>query len=436
MYAMFIKEMRQFFRHYISKVAIAVVVICWTMLFFAIRMVREKVLELENLSAGEVAENVFVFAVLLSIAVCCGVCAIVSISSSRWRMELADPAFSPGITTCTPAWQLALGKWIAVMIQALVFVVVAGIFPIKVLYFNLPDELLNFGRAMNSKDFMELMTDFPLVTVCLVMAFVSMTLAISSLKPRSRGRYDFGMLAVFPALLALGVIVFEIPAKFWEIAIIARTMVITVGCLALISSGVSAPGSNRLLFFKVWVTASVLIFMPLVYHFTECFSRVRWTNELFRASFFFVMCSLFERLIQSRRVMAQTEDPLLKIVLFPFTTGALNSLVVSGLLAFAAFWVDRSNFLMRCDFLLLVFAISAMCNFAGLLIERYGKRFIRFAAFCLLGWLSGAFVFYIKGKYPGFPVEYELEIRLVLTLVSLIFTALLAINYNCRKKDL
>ena len=436
MYAMFIKEMRQFFRHYISKVAIAVVVICWTMVFFAIRMIKKWIAESENVSALGMADNVEFFVVLLAIAACCGVCAIVAISCSRWRMELADPAFSPGITTCTPAWQLALGKWSAVMIQTLVFIAVAGILPIKVLYFNLPDELLNFGRAMNSKDFMELMTDFPLVTVCLVMAFVSMTLAISSLKPRSRGRDDFGMLAVFPALLALGVIVFEIPAKFWEIAIIARTMVITVGSLALISSGVSAPGSNRLLFFKVWVTASVLIFMPLIYHFTECFSRVRWANELLRASFFFVMCALFERLIQSRRVLAQTEDPLLKIVLFPFTTGALNSLVLSGLLAFAAFWVDRSNFLTRCDFLLLVFAISAMCNFAGLLIERYGKRFIRFAAFCLLGWLSGAFVFYIKGKYPGFPVEYEQEIRLVLTLVSLIFTALLAINYNCRKKDL
>lgn len=435
MYAMFIKEMRQFFRHYISKVAILIALVCWTMVFFAIRMIKKWIAESENVSALEMADNVGFFVVLLAIAACCGVCAIVAISCSRWRMELADPAFSPGITTCTPAWQLALGKWSAVMIQTLVFVAVAGILPIKVLAFDLPDKLV-YGRAVTSRDFLEFMTDLPLVSLCLVTALVSMTLAISSLKPRSRGRYDFGMLAVFPVLFALIGVYGDIPTKFLEIGFVTRTVVVTVGSLALISSGVSAPGSNRLLFFKVWMTASVLIFMPLVYHFTECFSRVRWVDELVAVSLFFIVCSLFERLIQSRRVMAQTEDPLLKIVLFPFTTGALNSLVLSALLALAVFFVDRCNFLGRCDFLLLVFALGAMCNFAGLLIERCGKRFIRFAAFCVLGWLSGAFVFYIEEEYPGFPVDQARNIRIVLSLVSLIFTTLLAINYNYRKKDL
>ena len=435
MYAMFIKEMRQFFRHYISKVAILIALVCWTMVFFAIRMIKKWIAESENVSALEMADNVGFFVVLLAIAACCGVCAIVAISCSRWRMELADPAFSPGITTCTPAWQLALGKWSAVMIQTLVFVAVAGILPIKVLAFDLPDKLVN-GRVMSSKDFLEFMTDLPLVSLCLVTALVSMTLAISSLKPRSRGRYDFGMLAVFPVLFALIGVYGDIPTKFLEIGFVTRTVVVTVGSLALISSGVSAPGSNRLLFFKVWMTASVLILMPLVYHFTECFSRVRWVDELVAVSLFFIVCSLFERLIQSRRVMAQTEDPLLKIVLFPFTTGALNSLVLSALLALAAFFVDRCNFLGRCDFLLLVFALGAMCNFAGLLIERCGKRFIRFAAFCVLGWLSGAFVFYIEEEYPGFPVDQARNIRIVLSLISLVFSTLLAINYNYRKKDL
>ena len=435
MYAMFIKEMRQFFRHYISKVAILIALVCWTMVFFAIRMIKKWIAESENVSALEMGDNVGFFVVLLAIAACCGVCAIVAISCSRWRMELADPAFSPGITTCTPAWQLALGKWSAVMIQALVFVAVAGILPIKVLAFDLPDKLVN-GRVMSSKDFLEFMTDLPLVSLCLVTALVSMTLAISSLKPRSRGRYDFGMLAVFPVLFALIGVYGDIPTKFLEIGFVTRTVVVTVGSLALISSGVSAPGSNRLLFFKVWMTASVLILMPLVYHFTECFSRVRWVDELVAVSLFFIVCSLFERLIQSRRVMAQTEDPLLKIALFPFTTGALNSLVLSVLLALAAFFVDRCNFLGRCDFLLLVFALGAMCNFAGLLIERCGKRFIRFAAFCVLGWLSGAFVFYIEEEYPGFPVDQARNIRIVLSLISLVFSTLLAINYNYRKKDL
>ncbi len=435
MYAMFVKEMRQFFRHYISKIAILGTLVCWTMVFFAIRMIKQWTSESGNVSAIEIADNVGVFVVLLSIIVLCGVCAIVSISASRWRMELADPAFSPGITTCTPAWQLASGKWAAVMIQALVFVAVAGILPMKVLAFELPDKLVH-DRAMISRDFLEFMTDLPMVSLCLVTALVSMTLAISSLKPRSRGRYDFGMLAVFPVLFALIGIYGVIPTKFLAIGFVTRTVVVTVGSLALISSGVSAPGSNRLLFFKVWMTASVLIFMPLVYHFTETFSRVRWANELVVVSFFFIVCSLFERLIQSRRVLAQTEDPLLKIVLFPFTTGALNSLVLSLLLALAAFFVDRCNFWGRSDFLLLVFALGAICNFAGLLIERCGKRFIRFAAFCVLGWLSGAFVFYIDGKFPGFQGAQARNIRIVLSLVSLFFSTLLAINYNYRKKDL
>ena len=247
MYAMFVKEMRQFFRHYISKVAILIALVCWTMVFFAIRMIKKWIAESENVSALEMADNVGFFVVLLAIAACCGVCAIVAISSSRWRMELADPAFSPGITTCTPAWQLALGKWSAVMIQTLVFVAVAGILPIKVLAFDLPDKLV-YGRAVTSKDFLEFMSDLPLVSLCLVTALVSMTLAISSLKPRNRGRYDFGMLAVFPVLLALIGVYGDIPTKFLEIGFVTRTVVVTVGSLALISSGVSAPGSNRLLF--------------------------------------------------------------------------------------------------------------------------------------------------------------------------------------------
>ena len=435
MYAMFVKEMRQFFRHYISKVAILIALVCWTLVFFAIRMIKQWIPESGNASALEIAEDASVFVVLLAIAVLCGVCAIVAISSSRWRMELADPAFSPGITTCTPAWQLALGKWSAVMVQALVFVAVAGILPMKVLDFNFPDEVVQ-GRAINSKDVLEFMSDLPLVSLCLVTALVSMTLAISSLKPRSRGRYDFGMLAVFPVLFALVGIYGGIPTKFLEIRLVIRTVVVTVGSLALITAGVSAPGSNRLLFFKVWVTASVLIFIPAVYHFMECFSYDQWENELLLAAFFFIACSLFERLIQSRRVLAQTEDPLLKIVLFPFTTGALNSLVLSGILAFAAFGVNRSKFLIRCDFLLSAFAIAAACNFAGLMIERWGKRFYRFAAFCVLGWLNGALVFYIDGKFPGFQEAQARTIRIVLSLISLFFSTLLAINYNYRKKDL
>ena len=449
MYAMFVKEMQQFFRGIISKIVAGMIFLAWLLLIFA---ARSEVPELEVLQKSDIMVimpkyQIFLYALgLIGIGVTVLVIMLGS-SAGRWRMELGDPAFSPGITTCTPAWQLALGKWSAMIVQAVIGVAAGCLLPLKIFIElksvkNLCTLACQFSHvevqiADMLADLAKLGAKAPVIALCFIVALSSTALAVCSLKPRSRGKYDIGSLAV---VVLLGVQSFSmtvgISPEHFAAEIIARTVIITVGSLALISSGVSAPGANRLFFFKIWVFFSVFAGLPAVHWMSGEFSRTIWAVELLAAALFFIGCSLFERLIQSRRVLAQMSDPLKMIAAFPFSTGALNSMVLSGIFIVAAYNIQPEAVKSVPDAIYGMVTLAALCNLAGLFFEKAGKRFIRLGAFLGGGWLAGFLIGLINVEYPDFLEENQALIRgaeVVLTGISLL---ILAINYNCRKKDL
>lgn len=449
MYAMFIKEMQQFFRGIVSKIIAGLIFFSWLMVLMASQF---EVPELEELKRSDVMTvlpnyQIFIYSILII-----GVGALILIitlgsSAGRWRMELGDPAFSPGITTCTPAWQLALGKWGALMTQTMTGVVAGCLIPLKIfLELNAVQNLIGMVGALGSADLMiaQLMAEIekfgarvPVSALCIIVTLTSTSLAVCSLKPRSRGKFDIGSLAV---ILLLGVqsltLTIGIRPEHFVVDIIVRTVIISVGSLSLISSGVSAPGANRLSFFKAWAALSVFVLLPVTHRMTGGFSREIWAAELLIAGLFFIGCSLFERLIQSRRVLAQMSNPLMAIVAFPLSTGALNSMVLSGIFMLAAYKIFPGVFDLISDLILLAGTLASLCNLAGFLFEKYGKRFIRFAAFIGGAWIIGFVAGWLNVNHPGSIEENRALIRgteLLLTAISLL---VLAINYNSRKKDL
>ena len=187
----------------------------------------------------------------------------------------------------------------------------------------------------------EAMTDIcktPLVMVCMAVVWSSMTLALCSLKPRSRSKVDIGMVAamLFLAPQAFGLLLGS-TGDNWLVNMLIRAGVLIIGSLALITAGVSAPGANRLFLFKSWITLSVLVIMPLLWKWQGIFSKDIWVAMLAVAAGFFLISSLFERTVQSRRVLSQLSNPVAAFIAFPFTTGVLNSMVLAGGFAVAAF---------------------------------------------------------------------------------------------------
>ena len=446
MYAMFMKEMQQFCRGINSKIMAVLIVVVW---FSMIGAYKFEVPELEKFKNLDPAIAItyyrhFGYPVVIGCVAVLGVIWILGNSAARWRMELGDPAFSPGITTCTPAWQLALGKWSALMVQTMGFALLAGILPLTLFcrmkstqtLVAVVKEFSNFTDDFIVRTLTEigdLFSRMPLLAFCMLITLSSMSLAVCSLKPRSRGKFDFGTVAVVMLIVIQSVgLTIGTNSEFFVQETIIRTVMLTVGSLALISSGVSAPGANRLLFFKIWVFLSVVVIIPLVHRLTGSFSTAGWSVELVAAALFFIVCSLFERLIQSRRVLAQMSDPLLAIIAFPFSTGALNSFALSGILCIAANIV----FSMEMDWFLLIATAAALSNLIGFFMEKMGRRFIRFAAFVIMLAFYAVTYGWVNNEMPGFFDENSTAIRAVEVILTGGALFILAINYNYRKKDL
>ena len=131
MYAMFVKEMQQFFRSLSLKIAGLLIVGSWVMVYFISQIKLPDLKGIEVVPEEVVLDSAALVGYLLAIALMniAALIAVLGSSAGRWRLELGDPAFAPGITTDTPAWQLALGKWGALMVQVLAVLLLCGLLP-------------------------------------------------------------------------------------------------------------------------------------------------------------------------------------------------------------------------------------------------------------------------------------------------------------------
>ena len=445
MYAMFVKEMQQFFRSLALKISGLLIIGSWLMVYFIHQLNVPDEAGLAELAKS----NKYAFAALggsliayLLAIIAMNVAALIAVigsSAGRWRLELGDPAFAPGITTCTPPWKLALGKWSALMLQVLFILLLCGLLPF---WFGTDSGILAClaeDRRWTSAEAMTYICKTPLVMVCMAVVWSSMTLALCSLKPRSRSKVDIGMVAamLFLAPQAFGLLLGS-TGDNWLVNMLIRAGVLIIGSLALITAGVSAPGANRLFLFKSWITLSVLVIMPFLWKLQVGFRRENWSEMLKLCSCFFLLCSLFERTVQSRRVLSQLSNPVIALITFPFTTGVLNSMVLAAGFAVAAHFIDPGCFAgSDVAEMLTVAAMISLCNMAGFFFENKGRKFVRFVAFLLLIFFGGV-VLGIAGA-NGIEISKWIsrrEIVIVMAILTLGCNIPLIINYNSRKKSL
>lgn len=433
---MFVKEMQQFFRSLALKIAGLMIIASWIMVYFISQINLPDLTVMDEVVQEKAALAGVSFAGYLLAIVLMNVAALISVlgsSAGRWRLELGDPAFAPGITTCTPPWKLAMGKWGALILQILSILLLCGLLPY---WFGIDRGVLAClaeDRRRTAAEAMVYLDKIPLAMICMAIVWSSMTLALCSLKPRSRSKVDIGMCVamLWLAPQAFGLL-FGSSVDNWVVNMLIRSGVLVTGSLALITAGVSAPGSNRLFFFKLWMALSGLVIMPLLWQWQGIYSAANWSDILIVLSVLFLLCSLFERLIQSRRVLAQLDNPVLAAIAFPFSTGALNSMVLAAVFAVAAHLADKME--SGSIALLLFFAAAvSLCNMAGFFFERNGKKFFRFAAFLLLLFFGGIAVSVADAN--GFDI-FTGKFAVVSAILTIGCNIPLIINYNCRKKSL
>ena len=442
MYAMFVKEMQQFFRSLALKIAGLMIIGSWIMVYFISQINLSDLTVMDEVVQEKAALAGASFAGYLLAIVFMNIAALISVlgsSAGRWRLELGDPAFAPGITTCTPPWKLALGKWCALTIQILAVLLLCGLLPY---WFGISREILAClaeDRRRTAAEAMVYLDKIPLVMICMSVVWSSMTLALCSLKPRSRSKVDIGMVAamLWLAPQAFGLL-FGSNADNWVINMLIRSGVLIIGSFALVTAGVSAPGANRLFFFKFWITLSVLVIMPLLWKWQGIFSKDIWVATLAVAAGFFLISSLFERTVQSRRVLSQLSNPILAFIAFPFTTGVLNSIVLAGGFAVAAFLIDQKELTWGHMAIGMTLAAAvSLCNMVGFFMENKGRKFARFSAFLLL--IFAGFVISGVAEANGIDIVnwiFGRKSAIVMAIFTIGCNIPLIINYNCRKKDL
>ena len=150
----------------------------------------------------------------------------------------------------------------------------------------------------------------------------------------------------------------------------------------------------------------------------------------------FLLCSLFERLIQSRRVLAQVNSPVLTVASFPFTTGALNSMVLAAIFAFAAHFADDWTADGAAGVLFLA-ALVSLCNMVGFFFERQSRKFNRFTAFLIV--LAACWILFsaVAVNFRSVVLRWEgSHAAVFFAVLTLVFNLPLIINYNFRKKGL
>lgn len=444
MYAMFIKEMQQFSRSLAMKLAILLSAGAWILVFFIFQAdipdakTLAVIAEKDPTRLGE-AFRVFWYIIGIMLMNVAALISVLGSSAGRWKLELSDPAFSPGITTCTPAWNLALGKLGALLAQLISVLLAGGIIPLFIAVKFSEIRLLsgNFDRRFNAEELLLLAGKLPLAAICMTAVWAAMTLAVCSRKSSSRSKVDIGMIVAMLWLAPQATsLLWGTSMDNWVVNMLIRGSVLIVGAYTLIVAGVSAPGANRLFFFKLWMALSGLVIMPLLWLWQGIYSAESWSEILIVLSVLFLLCSLFERLIQSRRVLAQLDNPVLAAVAFPFSTGALNSVVLAAVIAVAAHLADKME--SGSIALLLFFAAAiSLCNMAGFFFERRGVKFKRFIAFILLT----AFIWVLMAVGAVYECKYLLKHELgnaavIFAILTVVFNLPLIINYNCRKKGL
>ena len=172
----------------------------------------------------------------------------------------------------------------------------------------------------------------------------------------------------------------------------------------------------------------------MLYRSSGDFSVKLWASEMETLGWFFLLVSLFERLAQTRRVLSSFRNPVWFILGFPFSSGALNSMLLSVLCSGIAKALDPEIELMP---YLAVAVIVSLANALGVLGDMRNVRVLRWLVVLLV--TVGTIILFSECRRRGLQFDwkkYQDGICVSLTIIAVVLNIPLIKRYNYRKKSL
>ncbi len=247
----------------------------------------------------------------------------VALASHRWKRESGDPALDMNLTTALPAWRIVAGKFCALYLPIVVFLLLDQALD----YPKLPIRLFALDAAFFA-------------------ALASVTPALASLRKARKGGFNWSGLFIFFVAFPIalehlffrgrcGGFLLNMPEDFFYRCIIQLLFLAVSGFLIALA-GMKHPGEERMRDLHIFCLFSTLA-LPLLYvaFGAENWRRIQSETWTFVANVF-LLASLFERGKVTARQKRSWRFPL-------FATGSIFVWAWSILLTFAAYFVAPSS---------------------------------------------------------------------------------------------
>lgn len=312
MFCVFLKELRQFRR---SSTLIVMCVL--SLLFSAAALVQYK------FKGGDIFPQVLNAMAYLVAGL--NQLAVITAAGTRWKNENGDGSLDIIYTTPISPLNVSCAKLAATSICAF------AAFPIPVIVSGVMTGNFSFLKLL-ALAFMQ------------ILALSSVSLGCSTFQNRKSGSFDWIMLITVIALLPVVSLIYKsfsgdiVNDHFY--AAVTGLAAIAVSGVALAVCGASPKSSNRALALKLVIT-TLSVMMPVLYH-KMLFSSGDLNNSigwwLFGAVILLLAGALFERKLQSRRVLAAKYSTYTVL----FNTGVSNTFLLSLLLGTTAILLNRN----------------------------------------------------------------------------------------------
>ena len=306
MFCVFIKELRQFRRS--STLGVMVLLAC----LFSIAAAVQYKFKGDLLFPQILNAMAYLVAGLNQMA-------MITTAGIRWKNENGDGSLDIIYTTPIAPLEVSCAKLAATSICAF------AAFPVPVIV---------SGVIANDISFCKLL----ILAFMQIAALSSLSLGCSTFQNKKDGSFDWIMLITVIALLPVVSLIYksfsgDVVNDHFFAAVIGLAA-ITISGISLAVCGSSPKNSNRALALKLVITILSLT-MPVAYHkllslHGELQNSIAWW--LFGATLLLLTGALFERKLQSRRVLASKYSRYT----FLFNTGVVNSLLLSAILGTAA----------------------------------------------------------------------------------------------------
>lgn len=271
---------------------------------------------------------------------------VIAIAGSRWKNENGDGSIDIVRTTPVSPIKVACAKIAAAAACAYPAYAISAIATYLAFPQNIPLLHLLISGLLQ------------------ITALCSLALGCATFQSKKRGSVDWTMLAVIFALFPAFAAIF----RGFSQGVSTSDFILIDSILAAISAfgislcicGASPKSSDRAMVLKLTVAAAALV-MPVILKYTheqQTPLSTLYGNSLFFAAMFIIVGALFERMKQTRRVLASPSSKYL----FIFGTGTANSLVLFVILGSISLLLSGCRFLTLWSILAKVLFFTGICQ--------------------------------------------------------------------------